>query len=134
MTHATVDIDGCCKVSVKVRIPGRTQLVSEDAVIDTGFFHSDADVGLVLPTRLAPGAGQRGRGTLSFTLANGEEEEFQFDPGVSLMEIGPVSVPEPTSVGAIFAPRAGILLGFNVLRRGSLHLDGPNSIGQFSMP
>lgn len=125
-------LDDSCHVSIDFRISGGRHFTNQDAIVDTGFFSNT--VGLSLPRLMKPRGTHKPRGVVRLTNANGKARDYPFDPGVELVKLGSITLPSPVPLPAAFVTKGRILLGLNLLKRGTLHVDGPAGTATFDMP
>ncbi len=108
-----------CTVRVTARLQWKS--VSQEATVDTGA--TKEGLGLVIPRETLPGTQVHGFTTLR--LANGQRVRARYVPGAVILQIGDRKLPEPIETGAVLLTGGETLLGMDVLRRGTLLIDGP---------
>lgn len=120
-------------VQVEIRFPGSRRSLVETAIVDTGFYHGTTDIGLKIPARRIPRGRNRPRGTVTFTLAHNRRKAFKFEAGAKLIRLGQLVFPRSMTVGTIFGAGPA-LVGLNLLKCGTLTVDGPAGRAQFKVP
>jgi hypothetical protein len=128
MVDIALDVGKGCSVKIAVSVSWRK--VTPHAIVDTGFVRNG--LGLILPADTLPA--NHVKGIVKLTLADGEEVPARYLPVAMITRIGDYELPAPFETGVAFLGKERTLLGFDVIRRGLLTLDGPGKKASFALP